>query len=453
MNLFRTASRAVYWFLWLILCAMSARVILVPADTFIYYPLFPPVLVLIHLTDRLTMDTSSSDFRWELLAFGVMTFTPLFGWKIHNAWTWSAIVPQWLCAIFLIVTAQHHYQTVIEHATADKDRILQSRKELETARKENNFYTERIRHLNSQIGERQKIALFAREMGTLLDPEKIREKLLQKTSELFPEDNVTVRTASTSDPLDTWVSERKIPLLVKDIAQDSRFKGQVTPGQSGSAITVPLLIERNVAGAVRVESSHTGRFSETDLQQLELYAHMAVLSLGNAQLFSRVNSLATRDPLTGLATHRAFQEQLVDEILRSARYRNVLSLIMLDVDHFKQVNDQYGHLAGDQVLREVSRMLSNRCRPVDFAARYGGEEFTLILPQLDINEAVRTAESLRLEISSRAIAFQDQTLKITVSIGCASFPLDAQISSQLIRKADERLYTAKRSGRNQVVYT
>lgn len=316
---------------------------------------------------------------------------------------------------------------------------------------ENDFYIRRLPEMKNQIRTQQRLSAFSREMGKLLDAEIIRKDLIENLEDLFPDAEVSLRSPSLGqDPLDHWVTEKRASLLIKDIAGDSRFNPFTSIGIK-SAIVVPLVVERNLIGLVRVDSDAPNRFIETDLQQLELYTHIASLALENAHLFDKVNGMATRDGLTGLATHRIFQEKLSAEILRSARYRTQFSLIMLDIDHFKSVNDQYGHLVGDQVLREISQILLQSCRTVDIAARYGGEEFAMILPEIGLTEASGWAENLRTLIQNHPVQTSQSSLNITASIGCSSFPADAQSSNQLIRTADERLYKAKSLGRNRVI--
>lgn len=322
--------------------------------------------------------------------------------------------------------------------------------------KENEFYEVRIKNIESQINVRQRLSSYAREMGILLDPSEIKRTLLLRTRELFPNESVTLSTlAHSRDPIHNWVEEKKASLLAGDLTIDGRFpfKNQPhhLPQGTRSTIATPLMIERNIIGILRADSPNQNRFTGTDLQQLEVYAYLATLALGNAQLFLKVNAMATRDGLTGLATHRIFQEKLADELLRAARYHSRVSLIMMDIDHFKSINDTYGHLAGDAVLKETAKILKNHCRTVDFAARYGGEEFSLICPELTPRETYNHSETLRKSMESCSLFFDSHHISLTASIGCASFPDDAQTSSQLIRKADERLYRAKLSGRNRVV--
>ena len=203
-------------------------------------------------------------------------------------------------------------------------------------------------------------------------------------------------------------------------------------------------------GILRVDSPQTGRFSEADVLQLEVYASLATLALENAHLFSEINALATRDGLTGLATQRIFHERLSDELLRAARFRNPVALIMADIDYFKKVNDVHGHPAGDQVLKDIAKILQAGLRPADLAARYGGEEFCLVLPGLSSADARRLAEDIRRNIEAHPVRTAGAAFSVTASFGVASFPEDAQTESQLVRRADERLYQAKTQGRNRV---
>lgn len=163
--------------------------------------------------------------------------------------------------------------------------------------------------------------------------------------------------------------------------------------------------------------------------------------------------LAITDGLTGLYNHRYFQEQLAKEVLRAQRYSSSLSLIMGDVDHFKNFNDNYGHLQGDDVLREVAAILKAETRQTDVVARYGGDEFMVILPNAEKADAFRVAESIRNRIRTELNSGQEYSLlsAVTISIGLTSFPLDALTPMGLIQKADESLYRAKNGGRDRVM--
>ena len=336
---------------------------------------------------------------------------------------------------------------------AVRDKIGELAGALKERSKVNEFYRAKIPALHAQIGERKRLAAYAREMGTLLDPGPIRETLIRKTRNLFPQDEVSLRTAPSADPLELWVRDRKVSILVKDGSADKRltaFPAAAASAPPRSAIATPLMAGRKLMGILRVDSPQTGRFSEADVLQLEVYASLATLALENAHLFSEINALATRDGLTGLATQRIFHERLSDELLRAARFRNPVALIMADIDYFKKVNDVHGHPAGDQVLKDIAKILQAGLRPADLAARYGGEEFCLVLPGLSSADARRLAEDIRRNIEAHPVRTAGAAFSVTASFGVASFPEDAQTESQLVRRADERLYQAKTQGRNRV---
>lgn len=394
--------------------------------------------------------------RWDIVAFFVAAALLPLLWAPSRHWEIFALFLNLALILAILKIADRFFQRTNQKISNCKDKIAAIENRLKLLTQENNFYSARSGHLKSQLGARQKLASFTREMGTLLDPEKIKEKFTEKVQALFPNERVLLRTTPlTSDPIDIYVNEQKSSILIKDFVADPRFSIHKNSSNAGiktkSAMATPLMLEKNILGLVKVDSETTSRFQESDLQQLELYAHIAMLALENALLFSRVNAMATQDGLTGLATHRIFQEKLIEELLRSARYHTALSLILLDIDHFKAVNDHYGHLSGDRVLREVGKILTSQSRAVDFAARYGGEEFAMILPEIDLAQTFEFAENLRQRILHCQFRESAQIFNVSVSIGCASFPRDAQIASQLIRKADERLYKAKSLGRNRVI--
>jgi two-component system, cell cycle response regulator len=155
--------------------------------------------------------------------------------------------------------------------------------------------------------------------------------------------------------------------------------------------------------------------------------------------------------LTGLNNHRHFQEQLAQEMERSKRYRRPLALLLMDIDHFKNFNDTYGHPVGDLVLKEISSCIQRSVRCNDIPARYGGEEFVVIIPETDEKGAQITAERIRSTIEQHTIISLDRQLKVTVSIGCSAFPENAPSQQVLIDTADKALYAAKKDGRNRVM--
>jgi diguanylate cyclase (GGDEF)-like protein len=217
-------------------------------------------------------------------------------------------------------------------------------------------------------------------------------------------------------------------------------------------MVLPLQLFGAPAGFVRVSAAEPDRFKAEDLRAAELSCTLAGVSMENIYLFEKVRELAIKDALTGLYTHRAFQSRIEEEILRSARTKAPFSLVMGDIDHFKSYNDNYGHQAGDEVLKAVAEVLGSGVRDIDFVARYGGEEFAIIFTGADKLQAAGAADQLRARLEARRFSFNGRPSAVTASFGVAQFPADGAIASQLVRAADERLYRAKEAGRNRVVY-
>jgi diguanylate cyclase (GGDEF)-like protein len=168
-----------------------------------------------------------------------------------------------------------------------------------------------------------------------------------------------------------------------------------------------------------------------------------------AQYHEEIYRLMTVDGLTELHNKRFFNEALEREMSRTRRYAREFSLLLFDIDHFKKINDTYGHLAGDSVLRQLGALVRNKVRRDDVPARTGGEEFSVIVPEVSLEGAIQLAEKLRASIEGSVFRFEGTKIPVTVSIGVAEWTEDIQDPADLVKRADERLYEAKRSGRNR----
>jgi diguanylate cyclase (GGDEF)-like protein len=237
--------------------------------------------------------------------------------------------------------------------------------------------------------------------------------------------------------------EQKSTVLVRGIdVEADPWIARLLPGAT-NLVVVPLSAEGRSLGALIVE--HTGgRIQRRVVTGLERSASYAALALRNAWLLEQVQRLAATDGLTKIANRRTFEATLEREVARATRSAEHVSLVMVDIDHFKSLNDTHGHQAGDEVLRNVAAALSCECRDFDTPARYGGEEFAIILPGCGPQEAADIAERLR-----RAVSVAPAVVPITASAGVATYPSHAGDADTLVRAADEALYRSKHGGRNQ----
>jgi len=199
-----------------------------------------------------------------------------------------------------------------------------------------------------------------------------------------------------------------------------------------------------VVGVMNLVRSQVGEFSSSEIRLLTLLADQAAIAIQNASLHQTVNQQARRDMLTSLPNRRALDERLDQAISQSNRSRHPFSVVMMDLDGFKTINDTYGHEAGDDVLQQLANSLMQSLRSTDFLARYGGDEMTLVLPDTDLPQAAHVARKLQTQLQSLVIRLPDgQTTTLDVSGGIALFPKHADTAPGLLRAADEALYQAK----------
>lgn len=241
--------------------------------------------------------------------------------------------------------------------------------------------------------------------------------------------------------------ESRETLLVSELDPEvDAWLDHALPNAKNLIIT-PLSAEGRSVGVLIIEHAERNgsRVERRVVSMVERFASHVALALRNAWLLEQVQTMATTDGLTGIANRRNFDTALERELARAARNGDEVTLVMLDLDHFKQLNDTHGHQIGDEVLRQVADVLAADCRDFDTAARYGGEEFAVVLPGCTADEAGAAAERLR------AIVRQAPTfVPITASVGVATFPVHAPDAVSLVKAADEALYESKRAGRNRV---
>ena len=241
--------------------------------------------------------------------------------------------------------------------------------------------------------------------------------------------------------------ERK-PIITNLGSADPRFIVKDILTNTHSLLCVPLIAKGEAIGVINITNKKNGKlFNQKDLEFMTSLANQAAIAIDNAKLYE----LATKDGLTKLYIYRHFYTLLENEIRRCARYKRDMSLLMLDIDNFKNVNDTYGHLIGDQILRELARTITETVRKIYSPARYCGEEFVVILPETTKEDAVIIAERLRKNIAKITVAANEVTLiSPTTSIGVAQYPYDGVDPKSLISAADTALYHSKNNGKNIV---
>jgi diguanylate cyclase (GGDEF)-like protein len=245
-----------------------------------------------------------------------------------------------------------------------------------------------------------------------------------------------------------------LPLLLHDARAVTRSEPAYTSSLSyrpiPSLVVVPVVVEQRVIGAIVVEGAEPASIGVEEARNVGLLAAVARAFLEKVWEIEEVSQRARTDGLTGLYNRRYFDEQLRRVIAETDRFGGTSSLILVDIDDFKAVNDTYGHEAGDAVLRQLGKILSDGVRTVDICARYGGEELVILLPQTPIGGATELAERLRAAVADRAVLFEGTAIRVTASFGIAGYPETVPHGDWLFPAADRALYQAKEKGKNCV---
>jgi diguanylate cyclase (GGDEF)-like protein len=270
-----------------------------------------------------------------------------------------------------------------------------------------------------------------------------RRELLIKAASGVSDEHVTLQMG---EGVGGWVAEHVAPALIPDVTKDPRFK--IIPGSKlsiGSMVAVPLATREGVIGVLSATSSEVNAFGKDHEDLLAYLGAQIVRDIENARLYR----LSITDSLTKAYNRQYLYQRLPEEIERSRRYSDPLSVVLFDIDNFKRFNDTWGHAAGDFVLKELVRVATTTIREVDGLVRYGGEEFLMLLPKTALPGAAEAAERLRAAVEKTDFLWSDQRLKVTISVGVTTLGQGVS-DDELIRRADVKLYEAKRDGRNRV---
>lgn len=242
----------------------------------------------------------------------------------------------------------------------------------------------------------------------------------------------------------SWVAKQKKPILLNELHRSAQ-NGQPAVG---SFLSVPLVVQQELIGVLNLSHPGNQAFTEDHLRLLTLVAGQAAAILQRILMYEEMARLAITDELTGLFNRRHFMERLGDEVARARRYGQPFSLLFMDLDHFKRINDTCGHAVGDRILAELGKLLRRWARGTDLLSRYGGEEFVAFLPMTDSTQAMNAAERMRQAVEEHSFP---RRKRLTVSIGVATYPADGDTPADLLKKADLALYQAKKLGRNRAL--
>lgn len=220
--------------------------------------------------------------------------------------------------------------------------------------------------------------------------------------------------------------------------------------ETNNCAIVPLICQSRVVGVLNLaDKSDADVFDPEDIALIELFGQLVGASIGNIKLFEKTQRQATTDGLTSLVNHKTFYEILEKELWRSRRYGGQISLIMVDIDNLKEINDAYGHRAGDRVIKEVSRRIKECIRQIDTAARYGGDEFAVILPSTSLNDALVVAERMVDAVSHSPTTWRKEHIPLSISAGLGQYDADMN-PEDITSRSDQALYMAKQAGKNTV---
>lgn len=279
-----------------------------------------------------------------------------------------------------------------------------------------------------------------------------QEKVELRIARGFDEQRKQLEGTPNGNILNFWAVKYSRPLLVSR-GHNLQADELLEMAGAHAALAIPLFVSNRVIGSLQLFCATPDRFTTEDAQLLWILSLVAENLLTREYANEGLLRFAFTDYLTGLRTRGYFEQQLELEFKRAERRRQKFSLLMIDIDHFKELNDTFGHHVGDQVLRDIASILMKDMREVDTVARYGGEEFVMILPETTEPGASYVAQRLRRAVEqTKFFAGSPKAIQhLTISIGIAVFETDAQFKRDLIEFADAALYAAKRNGRNQVV--
>ncbi|MBI5848403.1 MAG: sensor domain-containing diguanylate cyclase [Nitrospirae bacterium] len=336
---------------------------------------------------------------------------------------------------------------------------------LSTTKKELDFFEEVSKTLTSAVELNEVLGMIMKKAKPLIKAEAWSILLLDdETGELVFEKTagkkegrkkIKKERLKRGEGIAGWVAQEKVPVVVPDVSKDPRFSRRIdkeTDFKTKSIMCVPIMNKGVILGVLEVVNKTTSDpFTKEDLDLVLRIVDHAAIAIERSALYQKMTEMSITDDLTKLFNTRYLNRSLDLEISRATRHHTSLSLIFMDVDHFKLINDSYGHLVGSKLLVEMGQLLLKSLRTVDIVARYGGDEFVMVLPQTAPKNASQIAERIRRSIEHNVFLKRDgYSFKMTASFGVASYPESAKSKEELLKLADDAMYRVKNQTRNGV---
>jgi len=383
------------------------------------------------------------------------------------------IISAFICILFLALSENHIKNTATSLKLKTEDQEHAYNLLLQEYKKQ--YKLERAYHRKTKRFTR--LREIAKDLSSSLVPEKINKLVVSDVTRIIEngdiyfiwevgEDMQTLALKAmespegvlspesiSSDEFNLWMMRHRQPLIVTDAAKDYRFDTAefLSKFHTKSLIMTPVITADKIMGILRIDSFQAEAFSIDDLRLLAIIANISALTIHNAKLFKQTEYLAQMDGLTDLYVKRYFWKKLQDLFMKARASGGTFSILLMDLDKFKNLNDRFGHPAGDKVLQKTAYVIKEKAGRENISARYGGEEFVVLLPDITKAEAGNIAENIRDGIEKTPFSIRRQHSPVTISIGVAEFSRGANGPEQLIDAADKALYRAKNSGRNRVV--
>lgn len=340
----------------------------------------------------------------------------------------------------------------------ESTRILQLSNRLDSAYKRLKEDRDRLQKWSDDLG---RLYTLNQTLSESLEIDEVAQSLAVNLKKIVPYD-IACLFLKNGQKVQIYTDRQKSAAFLDRVSfetmqsgQELLEKGDLPSGpivrKGGAEILVPLRVAAEKIGLLRLIRFSGEVFNDYQSRILAMISTSLSLAIRNAEIHQEVQELASKDELTSLLNRRAFLNIVEREFRRAARYETSLSLILVDIDHFKEINDCYGHLIGDQVIREISQIVKKSVRDVDTVARYGGDELVVVLPKTNHQEALIAAQRIRKRIHAALFHYGDRSIRITISMGIAHCPASKiKTPEDLFRLADQALYAAKKKGRNRI---